>query len=436
MQSNSRDLHDDMPPALSNRPSDDARPLGALHALRHPGQLLPAAVALLLVMACGGEEHEHAANQGPASDGAPVVMVADSPAETAGVALLPHTPVADGAVGIGVAHDPSKMGMKFVSQGVSLAIEHLNSRGSAYRFAARTSSPGVTSAVQSATELRNDNGVLGVVGHSESGSSLNAIPVYEDVEHDGEHAVVAVSPTATSPRLSGHSRWFFRVCPNDLAASAAVARFALDSLEARRAAVIYRNDSYGRDWTAAFAETFTQGGGEVVQRDPYLAGMTEWDAYAGYMNLREADVFLFPGSVEDAEQAIHAMRRTGREIPFIGGDAASALAASPDEYAGARYTAFFDASVASSPAAIEFIQAFRQAYGEDPDQRAALAYDATILIGEAVIAVGTNRQRIRDWIEKVGTDIPALDGVAGPLAFDRQHDPLERSVLVTRVGAS
>src|SRR5690606_8021052 len=273
VQSNSRDLHDDMPPALSNRPSDDARPLGALHALRHPGQLLPAAVALLLLMACGGEEHEHAARQNSASDGAPVVMVADSPAETAGVALLPHTPVADGAVGIGVAHDPSKMGMKFVSQGVSLAIEHLNSRGSAYRFAARTSSPGVTSAVQSATELRNDTGVLGVVGHSESGPSLNAIPVYEDVEHDGEHAVVAVSPTATSPRLSGHSRWFFRVCPNDLAASAAVARFALDSLEARRAAVIYRNDSYGRDWTAAFAETFTQGGGEVVQRAPYLAGM-------------------------------------------------------------------------------------------------------------------------------------------------------------------
>jgi branched-chain amino acid transport system substrate-binding protein len=389
----------------------------------------------MLLAACG-EQHDHADGQPlPASgSGTPAVLASSS--GTASAALLPHTAVARGSVGIGVAYDPSEAGMQFVSQGVMLAVEHLNARNSRYRFAARTSSPGVTSAIQTATELRDDPGVVGVVGHSESGASLNAIPVYEDVEHSGEHAVVAVSPTATSPRLSGHSEWFFRVCPNDLAASEAVARFALDSLGARRAAVIYRNDSYGRDWTTAFARTFADGGGEVVQRDPYLAGITEWDAYAGYMQLREADVFLFPGNLEDAEEAIAAMRRSGREIPFIGGDATSALAARPDEYSGIRYTAFFDAAAASTQAAQDFVKAFREAYGEDPDQRAALAYDAAMLIGEAVIAVGPDRRRIRDWIAKVGTDVPALEGVAGPLEFDPQHDPRNRSVIVSRVGVS
>lgn len=424
------------------RPSQQVRPRGG-HPTRRSDSvacaLLCAALALLLASCSGagaGAQHSHsdAAGTTAGATNAPTGQPDGAYGERgANETLLPSTTVPAGTFGIGVAYDPSLAGMSAVARGVTLAIRDLNGRDGRIRFTARTSAPGVTSAVQSATELRDDPGVVGVVGHSESGSSLNAIPVYEDVEHRGEHAVVAVSPTATSPRLTGHSKWFFRVCPNDLAASTAVARYALDSLGARRAAVIYRNDSYGRDWTTAFVRTFAQGGGEIVQRDPYLAGVTEWEAYAGYMKLRDADVFLFPGSVEDAEEAIQAIRRTGADIPFIGGDAASALTARADEYAGAMYTAFFDAREATSPRALAFVKAFRAEYGEDPDQRAALAYDAALLIGEAALAVGHDRSRIRDWIERVGSDIPPLEGVAGPIAFDEEHDPKDRRVIVSRV---
>ena len=65
----------------------------------------------------------------------------------------------------------------------------------------------------------------------------------------GVNAVVAISPTGTSPALSGASKWLFRVCPSDVQTSATMARYALDSLHARRASVIYRNDAYGKDWS-------------------------------------------------------------------------------------------------------------------------------------------------------------------------------------------
>ena len=387
---------------------------------------------MLLLVLSGCDQA--AAEEGRETSFAMATDVSASANESDG-ALISHSAIPRGTAGIGVAYDPSEAGRTSVSRGVALAIRELNSRPGGHRFAARTSRPGVTSAVQSATELRDDDGVVGVVGHSESGASLNAIPVYEDVEHGGEHALVAVSPTATSPRLSGHSDWFFRVCPHDLAASNEVARFALDSLGARRAAIIYRNDSYGRDWTSAFVQTFEAGGGEIVQRDPYLSGITEWEAYAGYMRHREADVFLFPGSVEDAREAILAVRREGSSIPFIGGDAASALDADPEEYAGARYTAFFEAASTTSPMAVAFVEAFRAEYGEDPDQRAALSYDAALLIGEAVLAVGADRRRIRDWIAGVGTSRPALEGVAGPISFNEDHDQTDRRVIVASVRA-
>ena len=67
-----------------------------------------------------------------------------------------------------------------------------------------------------------------------------------------------------------------------------------------RASVIYRNDSYGKDWTKSFGEAYRAGSGVIVERDPYLQGATPWDAYAGYIKLLQPDVLLFPGSQEDA----------------------------------------------------------------------------------------------------------------------------------------
>jgi branched-chain amino acid transport system substrate-binding protein len=98
-----------------------------------------------------------------------------------------------------------------------------------------------------------------------------------------------------------------------------------------------------------------------------------------------------------------------------------------------RYTAFFLARQATSPEARAFIQAYVAAFHEEPDQRAALAYDAATLIGRAVVEVGPDRARIRDWIEQVGTTTPPLPGAAGAMAFDAKHDAVNKPVVIARV---
>lgn len=339
-----------------------------------------------------------------------------------------------GAIAIGVALNPTRPGMASIYQGVELAVEQLNAQGGRPVVMRRTDST-VTSAVQIAAELTADPAVVAVVGHPESGTSLEALPVYEDAANAGRRAVAIVSPTATSPALSGRSPWFFRVCPTDLAASQAVARYVVDSLGAGRAAIIYRNDSYGRDWTKSFVAAYQTLGGAVVQRDPYLAAAVEWPAYAAYVRHVGADVLLFPGSVEDAELAIRALRAEGVTVPFIGGDAVSGLEEKAREFAGARYTAFFDARQARSEAARAFVRAFTRRFGHTPDQRAALAYDAAMLIGLAAREVGPDRRRVRDWLEQVGRGRPAVEGAAGRIAFDPSHDVVSKEVIVATVGA-
>jgi branched-chain amino acid transport system substrate-binding protein len=341
-------------------------------------------------------------------------------------------------VGIAVALNPQRAGMQSIYNGVELAVAQLNAKygdklGGA-KFQMVKGAADVSDPVRIADTFRNNPSVVGVVGHPESGTTLAAIDEYADTKNAGRNGVVAISPTGTSPALSGANRWLFRVCPSDLQSSRAVARFLLDSLKARRASIIYRNDSYGKDWAKSFTDTYKQGNGVVVQRDPYLQGATAWDAYAGYLKVLKPDVLLFPGSQEDALLALRAMRAAGVTTPLIGGDATSGLEANAAEFPDVRYTAFFLARRATSTEAREFIDAYVKTYKEEPDQRAALAYDAAMLIGRGAAEVGPDRAKIRDYVESIGNGRPPMAGVAGPLAFDDKHDPVNKPVVIARVG--
>lgn len=339
-------------------------------------------------------------------------------------------------VAIGVALNPQRPGMHTVYRGVELAIERLNTEraGKGRPIVMRRGPQNIIGAVQIAALMRDDPSVIGVVGHPESGATLDATAVYEDLEHRGANALAAVSPTGSSPALSGRSEWIFRVCPSDLAAAEAAARYALDSLGARRASVIYRNDPYGKDWTRTFAEIFTKAGGTIVQRDPYLAGVTEWAAYAGLIKRLAPEVLLFPGGYEDAEPFIAAMRAAGVRVPFIGGDATAPLAQKPEQYRGVKFTAFFVPERANTPEGRAFVDAYRKKYNEMPDPRAALSYDAALLIGRAIIEVGPDRLKVRDYLSEVGTRRPALRGATGPIAFNSKHDVINKPVVIATVG--
>ncbi len=342
-----------------------------------------------------------------------------------------------GEVGIGVALDPKRAGMQTIYNGVQLAVDQLNTQrgGKGGQFTMVRGAPEVSDPIRIADALRDNPAVVGVVGHPESGTTLNAIGEYADTKNAGRNGVVAISPTGTSAALSGANRWLFRVCPSDVQTSQMAARFLLDSLHAARASVIYRNDAYGRDWAKSFGDEYRKGKGTVVERDPYLAGVTPWDAYAAYIKKLHPDVVLFPGSTEDELAALRALKAIGESVPFVGGDATSGLEANAAEFPNVRYTAFFLARRATSPQAKAFITAYRDKFKDDPDQRAALAYDAAMLIGQAVMAVGTDRAKIRDYIESVnGTTREAYQGVAGPITFDANHDAKDKPVVMAQVG--
>lgn len=334
-------------------------------------------------------------------------------------------------VAIGVGALPGRPGYQNVVRGVELAVASLSrsATGSQLRFRIALPNDSASSAVAVAAAHRADPSVVAVVGHPESGNTQLAIPVYADIGNGGRDAVLLISPTASSPALSGISEWFFRVAPSDEAGASDVARYARDSVGLQTAAIIYRNDSYGRDWASSFANSWRSLGGWLLIRDPYLTGQTDWDVYATHVAGRDPDVVLFPGDAGDAALFLRALRKAGARAQFIGGDGTEAISQEA-EFRGARYVTFFRADKATSATAQEFLAAWQQAYNEPPDMFGALSYDAALAIGAAVRAASPRtRAGVRSAMESLN-----IEGVAGRIAFDaKTQDVIGRSVVVTTV---
>jgi branched-chain amino acid transport system substrate-binding protein len=327
--------------------------------------------------------------------------------------------------------------------GVQLALDRLNSErpsGAPY-LALKLPPDQQPSQVRVAEGFRDDPSVIGVVGHTGSAQTMDAAPVYGDVDHGGRRAVVAITPTATNPAVTKGSDWVFRVCPTDDDAARALARFAIDSVRAKRVAILYRNDLFGRGFTRVIVPELQRRGAVVVEKDPYLAGVTAYEAYAERIARESIDALIVAGGGVDAADMIRALRKSGARPAVLGTDdvsnvvADAAGGAKPGEFDGVRFTAFFQPTKASAGAgdAAAFVTEYRRRFGATPSQQAALSYDAEMLIGRAVHAVGRDRVKVRDRIASVGSDAPPHHGLTGDIRFAGQHDAQGKQVLIGQV---
>ena len=308
--------------------------------------------------------------------------------------------------------------------GIELAVQEINARGGVRRHPLRVIEQDDegqgTKAAQVAADFVANREIVAVVGHVNSGAMVAAAHVY-----DGE--LPAVATTATSPELTGISRWTFRVISSDSANGIALARFA-DKLGRRRAAIMYENNSYGRGLADSFQKAFA---GEIVSVDPIPEGDSDLEPFVSYYARSKADIVFAAGTDASGLTVLREARRQGFHVDFLGGDGWTGLvvdtALSSGVYVGAPFTA-----EDPRPEAQRFVRAFRQKFQVIPDGNAALAYDATKLVAAAIEAVGPDRVRVRDWLANLD-EASAFHGVTGEIRFQSDGDPVGKSFVMTRI---
>lgn len=282
-------------------------------------------------------------------------------------------------------------------------------------------------AIGIADEFLGNPDVLAVVGPMTSGATLGAARVYD-------RGLPAVATSATSPQISGVSPWVFRMIPDDRAIAAAGARFATERLNARTAAILYANDSYGRDLADAFREVLQRSGGTAIGADPYLEEMEEFSPYLLRLQQRRPDLIFVAGVPGAAERIVKQARGMGLSMPVVGGDAITALAA------GERPAADVYGAVAYHPGVQteinqEFVARFRKSHGRDPSPESAPAYDAVRLLAQTIGAGARNRSAIREALDERDSAAKAFGSVSGPLYFSERNDVAGLSPQIVRVGA-
>ncbi len=267
-----------------------------------------------------------------------------------------------------------------------------------------------------------DPSVVAVIGHVNSGTEVAAARVY-----DAGH-LVSVATTATSPELTGISPWVFRVTSSDSTNGMHMARFAAMQLDKHRAAILYENDAYGRGLADAFRRNFN---GTVVEFDPIAEGSQDFEPYVSYLKTLHPDLVFVAGTDASGVGFLKEVRRQKLTATLLGGDGWTTLTTDTVDAEGVYVGAPFSAQN-PAPVVQRFVQAFRSKYNMTPDGNAALAYDATNLLYDALTKVGPNRAKIRRFLAGL-TASTAWKGVTGNIYFGATGDPVGKSVVMTRI---
>jgi branched-chain amino acid transport system substrate-binding protein len=313
-------------------------------------------------------------------------------------------------------------------QGIQLAAEEINKAGGinghALQVVTRDDEGDGTIAAKIAQEFVRNRKISAVIGHVNSSGMLSAARVY-----DGELPAVGTSPT--SPDLSGISTWVFRIISSDSLNGIALANFA--SKFATRnspasASVIYENNTYGRGLADSFRRSFH---GELLSLDPINADLPTAEPYIAYLKTRKPKVVFVAGRVASGLKILQEAKRQGFNPVFVGGDGWQGILAdtamSEGTYIGMSFT-----PEDPSPAARTFVAAYEKKFGTAPDAHAALAYDATKLVAQALKERGPNRKAIRNYLRALNHET-AYAGLTGPAFFEDTGDPVGMRFRVLHV---
>jgi branched-chain amino acid transport system substrate-binding protein len=310
-------------------------------------------------------------------------------------------------------------------KGAELAVRHLNNNsGQSIRFEARWEDErGEPTAAGTRTEaLAADSKVLGVVGPINSGPAIAAADVA-----NRQHLVL-ISPLASTPTLAKPHDYFFRTWTSDAAEAQFESTYARDQLRVSQILILHVGAAYGQDLARAFAADFKSRGGTIVDTIEYPPDTQSFSPIINRVIARSPQAVYFVGYPPDTAEVLRELRSRRVAFPIlaaaiISDPSVSSLAGANAEGVMFPFPATFDPS-GTSAAMKKFADDYKKAYNEDPGFIAAQAYDATMILAQAINTARGNRSTLptREEVEKALDSIERYDGATGTFVFDENGD--------------
>ncbi len=280
-------------------------------------------------------------------------------------------------------------------------------------------------AVNAANKVVNQDGVHYIIGEVCSKAS---IPISEIAN---AAKVIQISPTSTNPSVTVDGNgvtknYIYRACFIDPFQGLVGAKFAYENLGARKAfLMIDQANDYVVGLAAAFKTSFTELGGTIAGEASYTANDTDFSAILAQINDAQPDLVYLPDYYNIVNLVTQQAKDKGMNIPFIGGDGWDSSDLNLTAAAGGYFTNHYSPED-PRPEVQNFRADFEAKYGKTPDALAALAYDATNLLLQAIKNAGA------DDTDKVVTELNKIQfaAVSGLITFDDQHNPIKSATIL------
>ncbi len=312
--------------------------------------------------------------------------------------------------------------------GAMLAVEEWNAKGGIdgkkIEVVVEDSQCNAEAAVSAANKVIDQDGVKFIIGEVCSSAS---IPVSEIAT---AKKVFQISPTSTNPAVtvgeSGTKPTIFRACFIDPFQGKVGAKFALEKLGAKTAAVFLdQGNDYVRGLAEVFIQEFEAGGGKVVVKETYTGDDSDFSAILTKVKDANPDVLYLPDYYSTVNLIAAQAKEKGITAVMLGGDGWDSADLDRKAVDGGYFTNHFS-DQDSRQIVQDFVSKYKAKYGSAPDALAALAYDAANILFQGIDKTGK-----ADPVAVAKTlETGKFDVVSGSVSYDANHNPVKAAVVL------
>ncbi|MGS0745611.1 ABC transporter substrate-binding protein [Syntrophomonas erecta subsp. sporosyntropha] len=274
-------------------------------------------------------------------------------------------------------------------------------------------------------------GIVAQIGPLTSGNVGGSTPVMM------ENKIPLIAPAATAVTVTVDEKtgnlkdYIFRTCFIDPFQGTLMARFALDDMQAKTAA-IYKDSStdYAKGLAEYFKKTFEENGGTIVAAEGFVKDDRDFRATLTKIRSKNPDFIYVPGYYQEVAPLIKQARELGITAPIGGGD--GWVSEDMVKVAGAAnlnntYLTCDFSAADPDPVVAEFIKTFKAKHNKTPNSFNALGYDAMQLLVQAIKDAGEpDPEKIKSALE----NIRDFQGITGKMTIDENHNPVKVGIIL------
>jgi len=271
-----------------------------------------------------------------------------------------------------------------------------------------------------------DEGVAGVVGHWNTGTSIPAARIYHDA------GIAQVAPVATGHAYTQQGfDTSFRVMGHDDDGGNYAGEYAVKVLKAKRIAVIDDRTAFGQGLADEFIKSLAAQGIQPVAREYVDDKTVDFSAVLTTVRSKNADLIFFGGVDSQAAPLARRIKQLGMSTQLMGaGGFVSQTFLTLAQKEGEGVVALEPGlPLDQMPGGKAFEQAYRDRYKTHIELHAPFAYDATRVLIAAIEQAGSANPA--DYLPKLRAI--HYQGVTGNIAFDPQGNLQQPSFTLYKV---